>query len=129
MEEQNIENINEKVNDEGETNVFAGKVRYMSKVTYFFISLLNVLYKALMWVVDLVVSMVLSLGHFFKMIGLGVYKGIIGIGKFFKKKVHQFKFNDLSGRLSFGLFGISNLKHKQYVVGTLYIVFEIVYIF
>lgn len=128
MEEQNIENINEKVNDEGETNVFTGKVRYMSKVTYFFISLLNVLYKALMWVVDLVVSMVLSLGHFFKMIGLGVYKGIIGIGKFFKKKVHQFKFNDLSGRLSFGLFGISNLKHKQYVVGTLYIVFEIVYI-
>ncbi len=128
MEEQNIENINEKVNDEGETNVFAGKVRYMSKVTYFFISLLNVLYKALMWVVDLVVSMVLSLGHFFKMIGVGIYKGIIGIGKFFKKKVHQFKFNDLSGRLSFGLFGISNFKHKQYVVGTLYIVFEIAYI-
>jgi arabinogalactan oligomer / maltooligosaccharide transport system permease protein len=127
-EEKIIENINEKVNDESETNVFAGKVRYMSKVTYFFISLLNVLYKALMWVVDLVWSMVSSLGHFFKMIGVGIYKGIFGIGKFFKNKAHEFKFNDLSGRLSFGLFGTSNFKHKQYVVGTMYIVFEIAYI-
>lgn len=128
MEEKDIENINEKVNTEEETNVFARKVRYMSKTTYFFISLLNVLYKALMWVVDLIWSMVLSLGHFFKLIGVGFYKGIIGIGKFFKKKAHEFKFNDLSGRLSFGLFGMSNFKHKQYVVGTLYIVFEVAYI-
>ncbi len=128
MEEKDIENINEKVNTEEETNVFAKKVRYMSKTTYFFISLLNVLYKALMWVVDLIWSMVLSLGHFFKLIGVGIFKGVIGIGKFFKKKAHEFKFNDLYGRLSFSLFGMSNFKHKQYVVGTLYIVFEVVYI-
>ncbi len=127
MDEQNIKNINEKVNNE-ENNIFGAKVRYLSKTTYFFISLLNVLYKAFMWIIDLVVSMLMSLAHFFKLIGVGIYKGVIGIGHFFDDKFHKFKFNDKFGRLSYIIFGASNFKNKQYVVGSLYVLFEIVYI-
>ena len=88
----------------------------------------NVLLKGLLWVLDLLLSMVLSLGHFFKMIGVGAYKGTIGIYKFFRKKVIQFKENDLSGRLSFICFGASSFKHKQYANGVLFVLFEIGYI-
>lgn len=62
-----------------------------------------------------------------------------GIGNFFiklygfikngvKDLYHKFHFNDLSGRLSFVLFGSSSFAHHQYTNGVLYIVFEIAYL-
>lgn len=88
----------------------------------------NALLKSVLWILDLLMSMVLSLGHFFKMIGVGAYKGTIGIYKFFRNKVIQFKENDLSGRLSYVCFGASSFKHKQYANGVLFVLFEVGYI-
>ena len=122
-----VQNSNEKVNVESE-NVFTKKARTINPVVYFFISLLNALLGVVKWVADLFLSMVLSLAHFFKMVGVGAVKGVIGIGNFFKRKAHQFKHNDKNGKLSFFLFGASALAHKQKVIGIMYIVFEVAYI-
>lgn len=128
MDENKIlENSNEKVNVESQ-NIFTKKARTINPVVYFFISLLNALLGIVKWVADLVFSMILSLLHFFKMVGVGVYKGVLGIGNFFKRKAHQFKYNDKDGKLSFFIFGKSALAHKQKVVGIMYIVFEVAYI-
>jgi hypothetical protein len=122
-----VQNSNEKVNVESE-NVFTRKARTINPVVYFFISLLNALLGVVKLLADLIFSMVLSLIGFFKMIGVGAYKGVLGIGNFFKRKAHQFKHNDKSGKLSFILFGASALAHKQKVIGIMYIVFQIAYI-
>ena len=126
-ENKNLQNLSEKVNVESE-NVFTRKARTINPVVYFFISLLNALLGVVKWLADLIFSMVLSLIGFFKMIGVGAYKGILGIGYFFKRKAHQFKHNDKNGKLSFFLFGASALAHKQKVIGIMYIVFQIAYI-
>ena len=126
-ENKNLQKLNEKVNFESE-NVFTRKARTINPVVYFFISLLNALLGVVKWLADLIFSMVLSLIGFFKMVGVGAYKGVLGIGNFFKRKVHQFKHNDISGKLSFLLFGVSALAHKQRVIGIMYIVFQIAYI-
>lgn len=122
-----VQNSNEKVNVESE-NVFTKRARTINPVVYFFISLLNALLGVVKWLADLLFSMVTSLLHFFKMVGLGAYKGVIGIGNFFKRKAHQFKNNDKAGKLSFFVFGASALAHKQKVIGIMYIVFEVAYI-
>ena len=122
-----VKNSNEKVNVESE-NVFTKRARTINPVVYFFISLLNALLGVVKWLADLLLSMVLSLAHFFKMVGVGAVKGVIGIGNFFKRKAHQFKNNDKNGKLSFFLFGVSALAHKQKVIGIMYIVFEVAYI-
>lgn len=126
-ENKNLQNLSEKVNVESE-NVFTRKARTINPVVYFFISLLNALLGVVKWLADLIFSMVLSLVGFFKMVGVGAYKGVIGIGNFFKRKAHQFKHNDKSGKLSFFIFGASALAHKQTAVGVMYIVFQIAYI-
>ena len=126
-ENKNLQNLNEKVNFESE-NVFTRKARTINPVVYFFISLLNALLGVVKWLADLIFSMILSLIGFFKMVGVGAFKGVLGIGNFFKRKVHQFKHNDISGKLSFLLFGVSALTHKQRVIGIMYIVFQIAYI-
>ena len=126
-ENKNLQNLNEKVNVESE-NVFTRKARTINPVVYFFISLLNALLGVVKWLADLIFSMVLSLIGFFKMIGVGAYKGVLGIGNFFKRKAHQFKHNDKNGKLSFFLFGASALAHKQKVIGIMYVVFQVAYI-
>lgn len=126
-ENKNLQNLNEKVNVESE-NVFTRKARTINPVVYFFISLFNALLGVVKWLADLIFSMVLSLIGFFKMIVVGAYKGVLGIGNFFKRKAHQFKHNDKNGKLSFFLFGASALAHKQKVIGIMYVVFQIAYI-
>lgn len=124
---EEITNSNEKENTQV-NSVFARKVKLINPVVYFFNVVLSAIWKAIYWLFDLVVSMFVSLGHFFKMVGLGVYHGVIGIKDFFKRKAHQFKYNDRSGRLSFIIFGFSSFSHKQYVNGVLFLLFEVVYI-
>ncbi len=109
-------------------NVFTKKTHQMSKATYFFKNVLSFLLKIVLWIVDLVVSMFRSLWHFVKLIGIYLVKGVVIIYKFFKRKCHQFLYNDWSGRLSYVVFGASSFKHKQIVNGFLYLIFEIGYI-
>lgn len=109
-------------------NVFTKKTHQMSKATYFFKNVLSFLLKIALWIVDLVFSMFKSLWHFVKTIGIYLVKGVVIIYKFFKRKCHQFLYNDWSGRLSFLVFGASSFKHKQIVNGFLYLIFEIGYI-
>ena len=123
---KNEQELNEKVNNN--TNVFAQKAHIINPVTYFFISLLKGLLGALKWIGDLLLSMVLSLASFFKTVGVGAYKAVLGVVEFFKRKCHQFKYNDTAGRMSFGLFGASSFAHKQYVNGVFYAIFEVAYI-
>lgn len=119
--------LNEKVNNNAE-NVFTQEARTINPVIYFFISVLNSILGLVKWLVDLVLSMFLSLAEFFKMVGIGAYKGVLGFVNFFKRKAHQYKYNDKEGRMSFGLFGASSFAHKQYVNGVLFALFEVGYI-
>ncbi len=124
---EEIKNSNEKENPQV-NSVFARKVKLINPVVYFFTVVLSAIWKAIYWLFDLVVSMFTSIGHFFKLFGLGVFHGVIGIKDFFKRKAHQFKYNDRSGRLSFFLFGFSSFSNKQYVNGVLFALFEVLYI-
>lgn len=109
-------------------NVFTEKAHQMGKTKNFFINLGNALLKILLWLLDLVLSMFTSLWHFIKLFGIGVATGFKKIYLFIKRKCHQFKYNDWSGRLSFFIFGASSFKHKQIVNGVMYVLFEILYI-
>ena len=122
-----VENLNEKVNEESNT-IFTKKARTINPFVYFFISLLRVLLGLVKWVADLLLSMVQSLWGFIKMVGLGSVKVVLAIKDYFKRKAHQFKNNDKYGRMSFFLFGVGALAHKQTVIGIMYIVFEIAYL-
>lgn len=124
--EKSRESLNN--NPQNKNSVFTSEVKLLSKKKYFLNNVLEGGKKILLWVLDLVVSIFLSLGHFFLTVGVGIYKGALGVINFFKRKVHQFKYNDVYGRISFGVFGVSNIKNKQYVNGALYIIFEIAYI-
>ena len=126
MEKDNI--VEQKSSEKVSNNIFAQEARTIHPVTYFFISLLNSLVGFGKWLLDLLLSMVLSLVSFFKMVGVGAYKCVLGVINFFKTKVHQFKNNDKYGRLSFFVFGASSFSHKQYVNGVLYVVFQVAYI-
>ena len=123
--EKSRETVN---NPQNKNSVFTEEVQLLTKKQYFLNSILETGLKIALWILDLVVSIFLSLGHFFLMVGVGIYKGALSVVNFFKRKVHQFKYNDVWGRISFGVFGISNIKNKQYVNGILYILFEIAYI-
>ena len=109
-------------------NVFTQEVKLLTKKQYFLQSLGNGCLKLVLWIVDFILSIFLSLGHFFLVVGKGIYKGALAIFNFFKHKVHQFKYNDKYGRISFGLFGLASIKNGQIVNGILYMVFEVAYI-
>lgn len=81
------------------------------------------------FVFSFIIDVFKSLFNFFKVVGLGIYKGILGIGKIFKDLYHKFVFNDIWGRLSFLFFGVSNIANRRYVNGLLMLVFEIAYLF
>jgi arabinogalactan oligomer/maltooligosaccharide transport system permease protein len=126
MNKENEENID--INLSEKDSVLTDVVEPIDPVKYFFMNLGKSLLKILLWILDLLYSIVLSLGHFFAIIGKGIYKGVFYIERFFQRKYHQFRFNDWSGRLSFVLFGSSSFKHHQIGNGILYILFEIGYI-
>lgn len=114
---------------EKKTNeIFTHEVKPIPPVKFFFMSLWESVLKLLIWVLGFVLSIFTSLWAFIKMVGRGIFFGILGIYNFFKRKCHQFKYNDKWGRLSFVLFGMGNLGHKQIVNGVMYLIFEIGYI-
>lgn len=134
METQNDVLLNEN-KEEKETldfdnseNVFTREVKPINRFVYFLMELGQTLFGALMWVVNFIVSIFISLGEFFITVGKGIYKGVIGIYKFFERKCHQFRYNDIWGRLSFIFFGMGSFGHKQIINGILYIVSQIAYI-
>lgn len=112
-----------------ETNeIFTKQVRPVPKWQYTLYELLESLKKLGLWVLDLLLSMVLSLASFAKTIGVGIVRFGISIYEFFKRKCHQFRYNDKEGKISYGVWGYSSFKKGQKVNGVLYFAFEILYI-
>ncbi len=131
MENENKNNISSaKSSNEGSQGniVLTENVQPIPKSTFFFLNVLEAIKKVVLWVVDLIWSIFLSLAHFGVMIGHGCQLATVGTYNFFKTKFYQFKYNDLYGRLSFIVFGASSFKNKQYVNGVLFLLFEIGYI-
>ena len=120
----NVDTIDENAN----TNVFTEPIHPIHPVKYALMNFGKSLLGMLLWFVELLWSMVLSLGNFFKTVGVGAYQGVLGLINFFKYKGHQFKYNDKAGKISFFVFGYSSLVNKKYVFGIMYLVFQIVYI-
>lgn len=76
------------------------------------------------FLLDIVLSLwniVKIVGRFFATLGKNVRKFCLNIG-------HMWRYNDVWGRASFFVFGLSSIKHGQIVNGVLYILFEIGYI-
>ena len=128
MEENNLINTDTLDEIAPETNVFSEPTHSINPVVYALMNFGKSMLGFGIWFVELLWSMVLSLVNFFKMVGVGTYKGIIGIKDFFKYKGHQFKYNDKAGKISFALFGYSSLVNKSYVFGIMYMVFQVAYI-
>ena len=124
-----VSSSNLNTNEITQGNIVLNKsVEPMSKQKFYALTAFDALKKVVLWVVDLVFSVFLSIWNFIKIIGRGIYQATIVTFNFFKKKYHQFKFNDLAGKLSFFIFGASSFKNKQYANGVLFLAFEIGYI-
>ena len=123
-----MENRENKVNNSSEKSVFTEEVELLSQKQYFINSVGEACLKAVLWIVDFILSIFLSLGNFFLMVGKGAVKGFFAFINFFKRKAHQFKYNDIFGRISFGVFGVSSIRNKQFVNGIFYFLFEVGYI-
>ncbi|MCR4879535.1 MAG: ABC transporter permease subunit [Bacilli bacterium] len=122
-------NKEEKTQPMIETNeIFTKEVRPVPRWQYNLLELLESLKKLGLWVLDLLLSMLLSLASFAKTIGVGLVKFVIGIYNFFKRKCHQFRHNDKAGKITFGVWGYSSWQHGQKTNGVLYFAFEILYI-
>lgn len=128
MDDNKVNIENESLNLDSSNSVFTGEVKYLSKPEYFFKSLGSGLLNICLWIVNFLFTIVLSFTLFFKNTFIGIGKGVVRIGKYFKRKGHQFSQNDLWGRLSYVFFGSSNFAHRQYVNGILFILFEIIFI-
>ena len=113
---------------DGTNSIFAKEFTPISKFKYFLMNIWEAVWKLIKWVLDFVLSIVLSILSFLKTVVVGIFKGAQLIGRFFKRKAHQFKYNDTAGRWSFVAFGVSSIKHGQVVNGILYLIFEIGYI-
>lgn len=106
----------------------SNKAEAMPK-TYWMISSIWKFFKNIfVFIFDFIWDAIKSLGHFFRIIGVGIYKGILGIAKFCKDIYHKFVFNDVWGRLSFIFFGVSDIKNHKFINGFLMLGFEIVYL-
>ena len=86
-------NINTNMN-----TVFTKKVKPINPFVFALMGFGKSIWGLIKWFADLVLSMFISLAQFFKMVSIGVYKGVLGIGNFFKRKAHQYKHNDKKGR-------------------------------
>ena len=92
-----------------ETNeIFTKKVKPIHPVKFFFMSLGESLLKLALWAGGFILSLFTSLWSFFVFVGRGAVALVFGIYKFFRRKAHQFKYNDKAGRLSFIFFGSSS---------------------
>lgn len=128
MEEKDTLGNNSTINNESPTNVFTEKPHIINPFVYYCMSFAGTIWKGIRWVIDFVLSMFISIALFGKMVGVGIYQYFLKFIGFFKRKAHQFKYNDRNGRLSFGIFGFSALANKQYTFGIMYLVFQIGYI-
>lgn len=133
MNDQNNKNAPLNALDDGiqkgdVNNVLTSHVEPLSQGQYLLNNLLEGLKKTGLWILDFIISIFSSIYNFFSMLFKETYKGIVGVFHFFEHKVRQFKYNDWSGKLSFIVFGASSFKHKQYINGVLFVLFEIVYI-
>lgn len=108
--------------------IFTKQVKPIHPAKYFLISVGEFFKKIGLWVFGFVTSIFLALWNLILTIGKFFYKGALAIYHFFRRKAHQFKYNDKFGRLSFIFFGSSSLKHGQLVNGIMYIIFEVGYI-
>ena len=81
-----------------------------------------------LWVVGFVIDILASLWNACVAVYRAATKGTKALWKGVKSIGHKFRYNDIWGRLSFGLFGVSHLAHRRYVNGLVMLVFEIVYI-
>lgn len=116
------------LNINASSDIFTKEVKLIPKPLFILQGIGKALLKAVLWIVDLLWSMVLSVWHFVQLLYKGVYRGALFIVRFFKRKAHEFKYNDWSGRMSFFIFGTSSFKHKQIVNGCLFIGFEVFYL-
>ena len=108
--------------------IFTKQVKPIHPAKYFLISVGEFFKKIGLWVLGFFTSIFLALYNLILTIGKFFYKGALAIYRFFRRKAHQFKYNDKSGRLSFFFFCSSSLKHGQLVNGIMYLVFEVGYI-
>lgn len=81
-----------------------------------------------LWVVGFIIDIFASLWNACLVVYRGLTKGTLALWKGIKSLGHKFRYNDIWGRLSFGLFGVSHLAHRRYFNGLVMLVFEIVYI-
>ena len=112
----------------GTNEIFTKQVRPLSKARYTLNETLDSLKKLAFWFIDLLVSMALSIAHFAKLVGVGLVKFCFGIYNFFKRKCHQFRYNDKPGKITFGVWGYASWKHGQKVNAVLYFAFELLYL-
>ncbi len=66
-------------------------------------------------------SIVKLVGRFFATLGKNLRKFCLNIG-------HMWRYNDVYGKISFFVFGVSSIKHGQIVNGVLYLLFEVGFI-
>ena len=128
MEENNLIAVESLDSFDAEHNVFTEPTHPIPAFKHAMMSLGTSLLGLVKWLLGLLWSMVQSLGYFTMMAGVYTWSLIKGIYNFFKRKCHQFKYNDLSGRLSYIVFGASSFKNKRYVFGALYLIFQTVYL-
>lgn len=81
-----------------------------------------------LWIVGFLLDIFASLWHACVVVYHAATKGVLALVKSVKSLGHKFRYNDIWGRLSFGLFGVSHLAHRRYFNGLVMLVFEIVYI-
>lgn len=128
MNEQCKEDENLNISNSSSKSILSTSVKPIPKPKFILMTIWGIILKSILWIVDLFLSMFMSLWHFIKILGYGSYKLCLNIGKFFKRKAHQFKYNDVGGRLSFIFFGSGSFAHGQIGNGIIYIVFEVAYL-
>ena len=109
-------------------SVFTKKVEPVGRVKYALMGLGQGILHLLLWVVNFVLSVFVSLGLAIWTGIRGVYRGILALVNFFKRKAHQFRYNDIWGRLTFVVWGAGSVGHGQIINGILYFLFEAAYV-
>jgi arabinogalactan oligomer / maltooligosaccharide transport system permease protein len=87
------------------------------------------LVKLLLFVLGIAIDVLISLWKLIKGFFVGIYKGILGIGKL-AVKIHRIWSDvDLSGKLSFFIQGLGNLRRKQWLDGGVFLALEILFVY
>lgn len=128
LEQNKIDETNVNLSIDKKETVLTREVKQIPMPLFIIQNIGKSLLKMLFWILDLLFSMFVSLYQVLKIVVFGLYKVYLVVKNFVKRKYHEFKFNNISGRLSFVFFGASSFKHKQIGNGILYSVFEVIYI-